>query len=332
MVGCTSAPGRESHHTLRTSDGTLDYPAGVARRTDHPDSGGRLTFWQRQALKSLVKYARNPRGEPLTPADWQTYIEFTAQPRSRAIRRVLRALPSSPRCGYCGAPFGGIGSRLVRPLGYRPSRKNPTICATCVELAPPGGMTSEVGVLFADLRDFTAQSETMSPEQATAVLRRFYACAEHVLFPEALIDKVIGDEVMALYLPIVVRPKSRGSIGDDDRRHVAAVMLEHARELLERLGYGAPAGPPFQVGVGLDFGEAFIGNIGEGAVHDFTAIGDVVNTASRLQGQAAGGEVLVSERLARFLDAPPGVPEQIVLKGKQEPVAAYRVSWFAERS
>jgi len=94
-------------------------------------------------------------------------------------------------------------------------------------------MTSEVGVLFADLRDFTAQSETMSPEQATAVLRRFYACAEHVLFPEALIDKVIGDEVMALYLPIVVRPKSRGSIGDDDRRHVAAVMLEHARELLE---------------------------------------------------------------------------------------------------
>ncbi len=268
----------------------------------------------------------------LAPADWQTYFEFVAQPRSRAIKRVLRALPSSPRCGYCGAPFDGIGSRLVRPLGYRPSRKNPNVCATCVELAPPGGITTDVGVLFADLRGFTAHSESMPPEQASAVLRQFYACAEQVLFPEALIDKLIGDEVMALYVPIVVRPTSRHSPGDDDRRYVAAVMLEHARELLERVGYGTPIGPAFEVGIGLDFGEVFMGNIGEGAVHDFTAIGDVVNTASRLQGQAAGGEVLVSARLARLLDTPPGLPEQVVLKGKQEPVAAHRVSWFAEPS
>jgi adenylate cyclase len=95
----------------------------------------------------------------------------------------------------CGAPFAGIGGRLVRPLGYRPSRKNPTLCATCVELAPPGGMTTEVGVLFADLRGFTARSEAITPHEASRLLRRFYAVAEEVLFPKAMIDKLIGDEV-----------------------------------------------------------------------------------------------------------------------------------------
>ncbi len=162
----------------------MRYRARVDRRVGYSDSGERLTFWQRQALKSLVKYARKRGGEPLASADWQTYFEFGAQPRNRAMKRVLRALPSSPRCGYCGAPFTGIGSRLVRPLGYRPSRKNPNFCATCIELAPPGGMTTDVGVLFADLRGFTAHSESVSPEQASAVLRHFYSCAEQVFFPK----------------------------------------------------------------------------------------------------------------------------------------------------
>jgi adenylate cyclase len=285
----------------------------------------RLTFFQRRALRTLAKYARKRPGQALEPADWAAYFAFSAQPSSRAMMRVLRALPSTPRCGFCGAPFAGAGARLVRPLGYRPSRKNPNICAMCVELAPPGGMTTEVGVLFADLRGFTAHSESISPEEASAVLRRFYAFAEKVLFPEALIDKLIGDEVMALYLPVFLRPSPSGTVGDADRRHAAQVMADHARDLLERIGYGTPDGPVFEVGIGLDYGEAFIGNIGDAAVHDFTAIGDVVNTASRLQGHALGGEIVLSERLALLLDAPIGEPETLTLKGKQEPFAARRV-------
>ena len=85
------------------------------------------------------------------------------------------------------------------------------------------------------------------------------------------------------------------------------------------------------MGIGVDFGEAFIGNIGDSAVHDFTAVGDVVNTASRLQGHAAAGEVVVSERLARWLPEPVGKAERIELKGKQDLVDVRRVSWFPDQ-
>jgi adenylate cyclase len=287
-----------------------------------------LTRYQRLALRRLMKHAGLRPGQPLTSQDWQAYFEFSTVRSTRAVHRVMRSLPSSPRCGMCGAPFAGIGSRFVRPLGFRPSRKNPNLCATCVELAPPGGITTEVGVMFADLRGFTTRSESITPKEATALLRRLYAVAEDVLFPEALIDKLIGDEVMALYLPIFV---AGSSFHPDDaaRRTVARVMVNHARRLLEGLGYGSPDGPALDLGIGLDYGEAFVGNIGGGAaVSDFTAIGDVVNTAARLQSHASSGEVLMTQRLARFLDEPAGPVEQLSVKGKREPVTAQRVRWF----
>lgn len=301
---------------------------GVADDVGAGSRHQRPTLFQRQALKRIVKQAHKHPDEPLGPEDWEAYFRFLAQPSTRAMRRLMRTLPSTPRCGFCGAPFGGLGARLVRPFGYRPSRKNPNVCASCVETAPPGGMTAEVGVAFADLRGFTSRSEGQSPAQTSDELRRFYAHAEKVFFPEALIDKVIGDEVMALYLPMLVEPTG-APLDDRLRARIATTMVDHARELLERVGYGSAAGPEVEVGIGLDFGEVFIGNIGNAAVHDFTAVGDVVNTASRLQGAAAGGEVLVSARLAGLLDEPPGAPEELTMKGKQDPVPAHRIRWFA---
>lgn len=283
---------------------------------------------QRRALKGLAKQAHKHPDEPLSPADWESYWRFASQRGPQTFKRALRAIPSSPRCGFCGAPFAGVGARVVGPLGYRPSRKNPNLCATCVELAPPGGMTLEIGVLFADLRGFTSESESQTPLAVSAKLRRFYAHAEKVFFPEALIDKLIGDEVMALYVPPLMMPASDG-VDDVVRRHIAHVMVDHSRQLLERAGYGTPGEPDFAVGIGLDFGEAFIGNIGDTAVHDFTAVGDVVNTASRLQALAAGGEVVLSARLAGALSDAIGVPELVGLKGKQQPVEVRRVRWFA---
>ena len=291
----------------------------------------RLTFVQRQAIRGLAKQARKRPGEPLSPADWESYWKYASQHSTRAVKRVLRAMPGTPRCGYCGAPFAGIGGRVVGPLGYRPSRKNPNLCGVCVELAPPGGMTMEIGVLFADLRGFTSASEQQTPVEVSAKLRRFYEHAEKVFFPEALIDKLIGDEVMALYVPPVVFPGSE-HVDDHLRRHIADVMLLHARQLLQRVGYGRPGGPDLEVGIGLDFGEAFVGNIGYTAVHDFTAVGDVVNTASRLQSHAAGGEVVLSSRLARHLTDEVGAPEVLALKGKQDAVDVRRIRWYAGSS
>jgi adenylate cyclase len=279
----------------------------------------KLNLWQRTGLRKLRKDAGRKRGEPLKPEDWQAYYNMEGTRMMRAIRWVWRALPSSPRCGRCGAPFAGFGRYIVKPLGYTPSRKNPTVCASCVETSPPGGVTMRAGVLFADIRGFTAKSAQLDdPVEVSRLLTRFYGCAEDVFFPEAVIDKLIGDEVMALYLPDVLR--------NVDQDEVPALMLAHGRRLLELVGYGSAEGPFAETGIGMDFGDAFVGNIGERALYDFTAVGDVVNTASRLQAQAAGGEIVFSERVAQGLPEQVGSREELDLKGKSEPQVAYRVA------
>jgi adenylate cyclase len=278
----------------------------------------KLTLWQRLGLRQLRRAAGRADGEPLSSEDWAVAYRLEENMLPRIVHRFWRALPSSPRCGRCGAPFAGPGRFIVKPFGYTPSRKNPTVCATCVEMSPPGGMTMRTGVLFADIRGFTAKSETIDPEELSKLLRRFYRCAEDVLFPDAVIDKLIGDEVMALYLPDV-----QWRFTHED---VPPMMLEHARGLLAAVGYGSDDGPFAEIGIGIDVGEAFVGNIGERALYDFTAVGDVVNTASRLQGQAAGGEIVLSDRVAEGLPEPAGAREELTLKGKSEPQVAYRVT------
>ena len=287
------------------------------KQSDAPERP-KLTLWQRFAIREVRRAAGRKGDEPLISEDWAAAYQLSNGAVTRAMHRVWRALPRSPRCGRCGAPFAGPGRWITGPLGYRPSRKNPTICATCVETSPPGGMKMHTGVLFADLRGFTARTEAADPEEVSALLRRFYRCAEDVLFPDAIIDKLMGDEVMALYLPDV-----QLHIEQDE---VPSLMLEHARELLRSVGYGSGEDPFVEMGIGLDVGEAFVGNIGERALYDFTAVGDVVNTASRLQGQAAGGEIVLSERVVQGLPAPVGSRAEFTLKGKSEPQVAYRVT------
>ena len=278
----------------------------------------RPTLWQRMAIRKLRRAAGRKAGEPLAPEDWEVAWRLHEYGVGGLVNAAIRVLPSGPRCGICAAPFGAPGRWIVGPLGYRPSRKNPTICGMCVEFSPPGGMTMYTGVLFADLRGFTARFDGADPREASSLLRRFYRCAEDVLFPDALIDKLIGDEVMALYLPAI-----KPHLSPDD---VPALMLDHARELLRSVGYGSGAEPFVEMGIGIDVGEAFVGNIGQRALYDFTAVGDVVNTASRLQSQASGGEVLLSERVARGLAGEVGTRVELELKGKREPQPAYRVS------
>jgi adenylate cyclase len=226
----------------------------------------------------------------------------------RLFLRVMRHLPSDPRCRLCNAPYGGVGGRIMRRVGFGPSRKNPSICNTCFEMAPMGGVEMEIGVLFADVRGFTSLAETLGPQQVAALLNRFYACASGILGRSAVIDKLVGDEVMALYIPQLV-----GERWEDE-------LVRDGRELLGAVGYGSDGEPWLPLGVGLDVGQAFVGNVGAGEVKDFTALGDVVNTASRLQSAAEPGQIVMSERL--FGRLTPGSftarAETVELKGKRE--------------
>jgi adenylate cyclase len=223
--------------------------------------------------------------------------------------RLMRRLPSDPRCALCGAPYHGVGGAIMGRMGFAPSRKNPRLCSACFEKAPDGGMEIHLGVLFADIRGFTSMAEGQQPAQVAELLNRFYAMAAEILCRHAIIDKLVGDEVMALYLP---------QLFDDD---VAEHMVADARALLAAAGYGSGDAPWVQLGVGLDYGHAFVGNVGAGEVKDFTAIGDVVNTASRLQGAAASGEIVISSRVHALAgeQAPDATPRELELKGKAEP-------------
>jgi adenylate cyclase len=226
----------------------------------------------------------------------------------RVFVRVMRRLPSEPRCRLCHAPYGGAGGSVMRRLGFGPSRKNPSLCNTCFEKAPMGGVKMEIGVLFADVRGFTSLAERMYPDGVAKLLNRFYAAASKILTRSAIVDKLVGDEVMALYLPPLL-----GDGWEDS-------LVRDATDLLASVGYGSSDEPWLPLGVGVDVGLAYVGNVGAGEVKDFTALGDVVNTASRLQSAATAGQIVVSERLFERLAAPPpeATPTSLDLKGKHD--------------
>jgi adenylate cyclase len=252
-------------------------------------------------------------GEPLSPDEWER--EWRRHARALRIRRgVMQRLPADPRCKVCYAPFAGFGSRLVRPFGYRPSRKNPRMCSVCFEDTPDGGMEIDGGVLFADVRGFTTLSETMPPAELAELLNRFYKTATAVLIRhDAIIDKLVGDEVMGVFIPQFV---------DGD---VYEHMVGAAADLLAGVGFGTDDEPWLPVGAGLDFGRIFVGNVGGGGeVRDFTALGDAVNTAARLQSAAGAGQIVVSERVYGGVAAayPDAQPAELELKGKSAPVHA----------
>ncbi|MEM8732513.1 MAG: adenylate/guanylate cyclase domain-containing protein [Pseudomonadota bacterium] len=226
-------------------------------------------------------------------------------------RRVLRLFPSDPRCRFCLAPFGGLG----RLLHIRPAPKNPNFCRSCFEGLPTRTFDLEVGVLFADIRGFTAFSEANDAAKTARLLERFYGVAGRTLTEEDALVDYIGDQVMALY--VVSMP----SLGDD----TAAIMVTAADRLIRAL---RESDPDLVVGVGLNIGMAQVGTLSQGSGREFTAVGDVVNTAARLQAAAGAGEILMTERVRAMA----GVAEHraaaadLDLKGKSDLVRAWRIS------
>jgi adenylate cyclase len=237
------------------------------------------------------------------PIDWHRMLVEGYEPFTKG-RRVFRRLPHDPRCKLCQNPFGGLGGKICGVIGRKPSRKNPNLCQFCFDHLPPGGIEIDVGVLFADVRNSTSLGERSTATEFAGQLNRFYAVATEVLIRhDAVIDKLIGDEVMGLFLAGLAGPGYRGKTA------LAAIDLARATTDLP-------------VGVAANAGVAFVGNVGSGAVLDFTALGDAVNVGARLQSFASPGEVVLSSSLYDSIaSAHPGARTELLqVKGRADPV------------
>ncbi len=249
---------------------------------------------------------------------WRTYLTTGELEQERRQRRLFRMLPGTPRCNNCYAPFQGTGGRIVRLVyGKRPSNLNPQLCNICEEFARQyqGGAEIELSLLFADVRGSTALAEGMSPTEYSRVINRFYEAATHVMIhTNALIDKIIGDQVAGMYVP--------GFAGPDHARRA----IEAAQEIMRVTGHGGPDEPWISLGAGVHTGTAFVGSIrsGEGTA-DITVLGDAPNTAARLSTSAGRGEILISEAAAVAAGLPTDNLEKraLDLKGKSDPISVY---------
>ena len=176
-----------------------------------------------------------------------------------------------------------------------------------------------VVIMFTDIRGFTSMSEKMAPDDVAQLLREYFTEMVDIVFRHGgTLDKFIGDAIMALWgAPLAA---------EDDADKAMAAAIEMQRSLVELNQHWEQGGkPPIHIGIGINFGEVFAGNIGSEQRLEYTVLGDAVNTASRLCSKAARGEIMISEPFFQRLKKPPKVEarEPIPLKGKSKPVANY---------
>jgi adenylate cyclase len=227
-------------------------------------------------------------------------------------------LPSSSRCSVCSTPFSGLSGQLARITGRKPSIINPHLCNYCEEVLPPGGAEVDVAIFFADVRGSTDLAERMSAREFTDLLNRFYAVTAPALIKrQAVIDKLIGDEVMAFLVP--------SNDPDPDRLGYRRRAVAAGVEVLNALGYAPDAEPWLPVALGIDAGPAFVGKLGSEGVHSFSAIGDTVNTTARLRSHAEAGEILLGDNIYQTVADlyPDAEPREIMVKGKSEPLLVH---------
>jgi adenylate cyclase len=223
---------------------------------------------------------------------------------------IFSILPTDPRCQVCRIPFAGFGGVIGRILGFKRWNKNPSLCNRCLTSMPRGGIEIDTAVLFADIRGSTAIAEQLGPANFAKILHQYYKVATDVLVPRrAVIDKMIGDEVMALFLPLAGESYRRVAVE-------SAIAIQHAVASAEW-----PGSKP-RVGIGVYAGIAHIGRVGIEESDDFTALGDTVNVAARLQSVAGPGEVVVGGDLSEVASdlLANSSSQSVEIRGRQQPV------------
>ena len=186
-----------------------------------------------------------------------------------------------------------------------------------------GGERRELSILFSDIRGFTTLSETMEPEAVVEVLHDYLnPMSEIVVRHGGTLDKYIGDAIMALYGAPLDQP--------DHSRRACRTALEMVRTLKDLDREWVERGrPALKIGIGINSGLVSVGNMGSNRLFDYTAIGDNVNLASRLEGlnKFYGTEILVSAATVEHLDQDFYFREVdlVRVKGKKHPIAIYEV-------
>jgi len=184
-----------------------------------------------------------------------------------------------------------------------------------------GGDKRPVTVLFSDIRGFTTMSETMSPDAIAGLLSDYFTEMVDIIFSHGgTLDKFIGDAIMALWGAPIPHED------DADRAVSAAMGMQRSLAALNEK-WQSEGRPAIGVGIGINYGEAFAGNIGSHLRLEYTVIGDAVNVASRLCSNADGGEILISDPLYQILKAKPDVQamEPLSVKNRAQPVKVWKV-------
>jgi class 3 adenylate cyclase len=173
--------------------------------------------------------------------------------------------------------------------------------------------------MFADVRGYTSFSESMTPEQLVSVLNLYLAAAaEAVLAQEGTLDKFMGDAVMAIF---------NAPIPQEDHTLRAVWAAIGLRDALGVLHSELPPESQLGFGVGIHYGDAVLGLVGTEKRIDYTAIGDSVNTAKRIQENAAEGQILISKDAYNNIKGLVKVKpvEPVHAKGKREPIEVFEI-------
>lgn len=256
----------------------------------------------REISRATLQVAEGHYGQPL-PEDRQDEL-------GQLTRNFNIMVAGLKERDYIKDTFGRyVDPEIARALLSRP------------EAVRLGGERRFVTILFADLRDFTAVAESLSPEATITLVNRFFSrMVEVIHLHRGIIVDFYGDGLLAFFEPF--QDEDLGQCIDRGRR--CALEMQAAMQELnfsgERLGF-----PPLGLGVGVHAGEAVVGNIGSQTRAKYGVVGSAVNLTHRLQGKAQAGEVILSAAAYDRIMPPPPVSRkfQAELKGVREPLTLY---------
>ena len=186
-----------------------------------------------------------------------------------------------------------------------------------------GGVSQTITILFADIRGFTRISEHAPPERIVSLLNRYFSAMTDIIFAHGgTLDKYLGDGLMALFGAPTTTP-------DDANNALNAAVAMQRRVLGINIELQAEGLPEIGVGMGLHTGEVIVGYIGSERRSEYTAIGDAVNTCARLESNARGGEILMSDAAAKAARSRYKLQprDPITVKNREQPVVLWEVDW-----